>query len=461
MKIRVGALLSVALLLQITIVSGDLLIENADTIWNSSIVPASEDATNSSDALPQNLSNIFIINADTIWNSNIVPASEDVTNSSDALPQNLSNIFIINADTIWNSSIVPAPHSPLPLAKPVITSPLIMSPYYSIYAVGDTITAQFTITNKGTAPFVLKVLTVGGREPNGKVVDFDWQRNLKLDPGESHNYVGNLILPDIPGIYYFFATYQMEDGNWNTAIDLAPGLSDDDRAKRITVAESVIGTPREFVFEAVHLSSEDYTELSKIMKEILTQEKLKLSADDKHKLSLINDAIVLTYKIETEDRNPKDPVREGALTESQDFWLTKVGTTIVGLIVKQLPPGTGEALKQYGFDIAEALYLKNLGFVRMKQSGIGELNIQYRGDKEGAIVTYYGPNGAIFISTHVKSKWVLSPISLIRKQLYLPDSESYSVYYKVGNDIVAKIKSPGEIRVYDSQNRVTGLVNGE
>jgi hypothetical protein len=114
-----------------------------------------------------------------------------------------------------------------------------------------------------------------------------------------------------------------------------------------------------------------------------------------------------------------------------------------------------------GFDIAEALYMKDLGFVRMKQSDIGDLAITYHGDTEGTLIDYQSPTGGFFITTTVKSRWVFSPISLLRKQLYLPDLESYSIIYKDKCDITAEIKSPAELRVYDSGNRVTGLVNGE
>jgi len=344
------------------------------------------------------------------------------------------------------------------IAKPVITSPLEITPRFVVYGIGNTITAQFTISNKGTAPIVFKVLAVGGRDPDGKVVDFDWQEDITLKPNASHDYIGNLILPKVPGTYHFFCTYQTEEGDWDTCIDLGQGLTDDDRAKRITVVETLIGPPSEFTFEAVHLSPEDYRDLSGIVKDILTQEKSKLDVNDP-KVSLINQAIVLAHRIETAQASARDPIREGALTESQDFWLPGVGGEIVGFFTGL--PGVGEAAKEYGFDIAEVLYLKDIGFVRMKQRGIGDIFITYREDEEGAIITYQGSLGGIFASTPVNSKWILSPITLIRKQLYLLDLESYSVEYKEGCDISAEIKSPAEIQVYDSQGRVTGLVNGE
>jgi len=104
--------------------------------------------------------------------------------------------------------------------NPTITSNLQIlqsSPYY----VGSTITAQFTIINKGDAPITFDVLTIGGRLnggcPNDVCPDFDWHRNITLNPGDSYNYQGNLTLNNI-GNYHFFPAYRAPDGQWNATI---------------------------------------------------------------------------------------------------------------------------------------------------------------------------------------------------------------------------------------------------
>jgi hypothetical protein len=113
-----------------------------------------------------------------------------------------------------------------PVAKPVITSPLEIT-VKDTYYIGDTLTAKFTITNRGTESVTFDVLVVGGRDPTGEVVDFEKSYDITLDLGNSYDYQGNLTLPDKPGIYHFFCAYHTEEHipgedeyNWNTNIDV-------------------------------------------------------------------------------------------------------------------------------------------------------------------------------------------------------------------------------------------------
>jgi len=118
------------------------------------------------------------------------------------------------------------------VGRPVITSPLrILSSSPHPFGIGDTLMADFTITNKGEVPITLDILVVGGRSPSGKVVDFDKVYDLTLNPGDSHDYRGFLTLPDEAGMYYFFCAYYIEnpteeeskfldENNWNTNIDV-------------------------------------------------------------------------------------------------------------------------------------------------------------------------------------------------------------------------------------------------
>ena len=106
---------------------------------------------------------------------------------------------------------------------PVVTSSLriVQSPPYYV---GDTVTAEFTITNKGTAAITFDVLTAGGRDPDDQVADFTWRRDITLDPNESYNYQGTLTLAKA-GTYHFFCAYRTPDGNWNTAIPTESGVT--------------------------------------------------------------------------------------------------------------------------------------------------------------------------------------------------------------------------------------------
>jgi N-acetyl-anhydromuramyl-L-alanine amidase AmpD/predicted secreted protein len=108
-------------------------------------------------------------------------------------------------------------------SSPFVTSSLEItqsSPYY----LWDTVTAQFTIENKGTAPITFDVLTVGGRDPDYQVADFTYKYDITLNPSESYMYQGSLTLTKA-GDYHFFCAYKTPDGNWNTAIPTEDGGS--------------------------------------------------------------------------------------------------------------------------------------------------------------------------------------------------------------------------------------------
>jgi len=114
----------------------------------------------------------------------------------------------------------------VPSPKPVITSPLVITPQ-DTHCIGDTLTAEFSITSRRTESVTFDVLVVGGRDPCGEVVDFDKAHNITLDPGDTYDYEGNLTLPDKPGIYHFFCAYHTEEylpgedeNNWNTNIEV-------------------------------------------------------------------------------------------------------------------------------------------------------------------------------------------------------------------------------------------------
>jgi sugar lactone lactonase YvrE len=118
-------------------------------------------------------------------------------------------------------------------AAPTITASLTLAPAPpGPYFVGQTITAQFTITNRGGAPITFDVLTVGGRLivngqetcPDNVCPDFSFERNITLGPNESHQYRGTLT-PSQPGTYHLFTAYRTPDGQWNTAIPADPGVT--------------------------------------------------------------------------------------------------------------------------------------------------------------------------------------------------------------------------------------------
>ena len=144
------------------------------------------------------------------------------------------------------------------IAKPVITTPLKITPMKDTYYMGDTLTAKFTITNWGVESITFDTLVVGGRDPYGEVVDFEKLYDITLNPGDSYDYQGSLILPDKPGIYHFFCAYHTvehipgeDEYNWNTNIDVVVngGITEDFDVARVCRESDIL------VLEEIYISS--------------------------------------------------------------------------------------------------------------------------------------------------------------------------------------------------------------
>ena len=96
----------------------------------------------------------------------------------------------------------------------MLTSPLKISTSFPPYHVGDKITAEFTITNKGSQSITLNSITVGGQDPDQKAFDFPHKQNITIKPLESYNYKDSVIVKN-SGFYHFFCTYKIPEGNWH------------------------------------------------------------------------------------------------------------------------------------------------------------------------------------------------------------------------------------------------------
>ena len=125
----------------------------------------------------------------------------------------------------------------------VVTSSLSLSsggPYY----VGQSISAYFTITNRGGQTVSLSRLLVGGRlngdqSCSGGCPDFSSAYNVTLSPGQSYYYGGTQSLSRA-GTYSFFVAYQRADGSWVTNVDTENGTVN---SRTITVQIQQSGPP--------------------------------------------------------------------------------------------------------------------------------------------------------------------------------------------------------------------------
>ena len=103
--------------------------------------------------------------------------------------------------------------------------------------------------------------------------------------------------------------------------------------------------------------------------------------------------------METSLLPPRDAIRDAGLTGIANFWATFLGE-VLSLFMGGVP-GVKDACMQWGFDIAEALYLKDLYMVRIKQSPVGELTVVHRQGEEGSVAVFYSPLGGIIVTYHL------------------------------------------------------------
>ena len=126
---------------------------------------------------------------------------------------------------------------------PTLTAPLRIWPVFKYGFVGDMLFAEFEITNIGNIPITLDKLLVSGRYDDGKLPNNEYpdftSESITLQPNVPYHYFGDIYLPE-PGRYHFFVAYYianpspeekklLDENNWNTAVDLGPGLTDGDR----------------------------------------------------------------------------------------------------------------------------------------------------------------------------------------------------------------------------------------
>jgi hypothetical protein len=149
-----------------------------------------------------------------------------------------------------NVSVAQATGTP----NPVVTSSLLISPN-GPYQTGNTLTAQFTITNKGNAAITFTRLVAGGRLNNdgtcaGGCPDFTFANDVTLNPGVSYNYSGTQLMSRA-GSYNFYVAYQKTDGSWVTSVPADPGIVN---SVTISVAQAGSNTPNPVVSSSLIIS---------------------------------------------------------------------------------------------------------------------------------------------------------------------------------------------------------------
>lgn len=106
-------------------------------------------------------------------------------------------------------------------AAPTVTAGITFDPSSSPQ-VAQTLTATFTVTNRGGSTATIGALTLLERDPSNNVPDFPPGRNLVIEPGDSYRYSRGITLTQT-GTFNFRAAYQTAGGNEWLDIPAAEG----------------------------------------------------------------------------------------------------------------------------------------------------------------------------------------------------------------------------------------------
>ncbi len=363
--------------------------------------------------------------------------------------------------------------------SPIITSSLTINqppPYY----VGDTITGQFTIKNEGTASITFDVLTIGGRDPDDQVADFTFQYGITLNPGESYKYQGTLNLMK-EGNYHFFCSYKIPDGNWNTAIPTKPGISnilditvnpiiDNPYIDSITPSSGAPGievTIKGFNFDAMFSQSVQFGSKSAIIIEWSDTEIIV-------KVPYGEGIVDVIVSKDFENSNNVKFTFEKPIIDYIDPIYGEPNTEVTISGTNFGEPGLSLLYWVYfGCSNAEEISWNDTEIIAKApwDYGTGKIDkfilkwILKLALQEAEIVIDEDIMDQIYnilLSCDIEIKPSGGEIK-VPVTVTTPAGESNKVFFSYPVSILSEVllESPGELRVYDSLGRVTGIVNGE
>jgi hypothetical protein len=370
------------------------------------------------------------------------------------------------------------------------------------YFIGDGLAATFTITNQGTAPITLDKLTVGGRFNNGTLPDGQYPdftfRSVVLNPGDPYLYTGDLRIP-YAGNYHFFCAYQTSDGEWHTSIDLGEGLTDEDRTEDIEVDYVASLHPSsDAVIEITNMGGISTKELYDLIKLVLDIDRAKSKIVGEQDESLLEDVNLLLNQLDPGKRTVRTYVEpelpEGTWLELQvieklaapalgagltlaGFALLNPALIVAGyeLLVLAVPISVlGQFTEMLSMEIGQKVFSEGFALATVKDPQVGTMEVVWLGPPiDKVVVNIYlakaGKNGSIVISVgqwlnELKMTWGINAQStepVWNAFAYPPENTLADPQSIIDYVQIIGFKSPGEVRVYDSQGRVSGLINGE
>jgi hypothetical protein len=333
-------------------------------------------------------------------------------------------------------------HAGAGAGRPVLISPLEIAPG-APYFVGDTLTAKFTVRNDGNAAITLDKLLLGGRFndgelPGGGFPDFTFQ-TVTLQQGQTHAYEGTLSLTEA-GNYHFFIAYYMANptaeekklldvNNWNPCIDLAEGLADQDRTEEIS-AHALASGDIYWLAKTIMSEAGAYPALAQTAVGWTILNRL----DSGYYASEIEEIVKRWYATNQE---PTETMLELARR----------------LLKREVVDPTAGATH---FISPQSMKPEN---------NYGPYPVP--GTSKRAYYPYHlKPRDGWQILTatlqsYVTIDYVHGPYPVQWTPIAGIDNWQFMFYRPYTNQIRATLHSPGELRVYDSLSRVTGLIDGK
>jgi len=305
-------------------------------------------------------------------------------------------------------------------------------------------------------------------DPDGEIVSYEW------DFGDGLTGVGQQTTHSYNKAIAYLVTLLVTDnkGATNTEeISIPVSLYP---SEEISTPPS--GPP---TLEFANLSPEERTRLYKVIKQVLNVEQAKIEREGKHEDVLFNYINILLKQLDPEQKDEDlqeiDIIRENALSETQELFVDFAGAIAgagITFLTGMPAPFLGEGAKLLGFYIGEKLVLGDISSVTVKYPKIGRIEIVSRPSENKILVNTYLEDPvkqAVFIIIPIEFKplrilWGTYICSPMWCGITCPPEAALKEPIPKLEDVRIKIvdlHSPGELRVYDSSGKITGLMNGK
>ena len=223
-------------------------------------------------------------------------------------------------------------------------------------------------------------------------------------------------------------------------------------------------------------------DLYKIIKQVLDVERMKARYQGKNEDHVFNCMDSLLRQLDPEQQNRDLEIKnDNALSEALDVVVGPGGKILVlaaeyiGILSSMPAAFLGFGIDLLGFAINEKLVLKDISYAFINYPNIGRMEIIFRPSMNKILVNTYLEariNQNVFIIIPVEYEPLRHRLFGILWEDYVcspmwvgitcpPEVAVRGVYPVIENVEIIGLHSPAELRVYDSQGRLTGLVQGD